>query len=168
MLILAAHRVLAADHPGLLTIIAPRHPERGAGIPAAGYRSRGEARRRRASGSWIRWANWGCWYRLAGIAFIGRSLLPPGGGQNPLEPARLGCAIAVGPHTGNFTDHVAMLRAAGGLTVVHDAAELGRWVDGLLRDPSRRQAMGEAAAAAVQRHGDLPRRTAAALIELLA
>ena len=71
----------------------------------------------------------GLWYRLAGITFVGRSLLPPGGGQNPLEPARLGCAIAVGPHTGNFTDHVAMLRAAGGLAVVRDATELGRWVD---------------------------------------
>src|SRR4029077_6457619 len=103
---------------------------------------------------------------LAPTAFVAPSLLLPGGGQNPLEPARLGCAIAVGPHTGNFADHVAMLRAAGGLTVVADAAELARWVDALLRDPARGQAMAEAAAATVQRHGDLPRRTAAALIEL--
>ena len=51
----------------------------------------------------------GLLYRLSRLAFVGRSLLPPGGGQNPLEPARLGCAIAVGPYTGNFTDHVAML-----------------------------------------------------------
>ena len=167
-LVLAAHRTLAADHPGLLTIIAPRHPERGADHPRGGLPfARRRSARRRASGSPTRWASWGCWYRLAGIAFIGRSLLPPGGGQNPLEPARLGCAIAVGPHTGNFADHVAMLRDAGGLTVVRDATELARWVDGLLRDPARRQAMGQAAVAAVQRHGDLPRRTAAALIELL-
>ena len=166
--ILAVHRELAADHPGLLTIIAPRHPERGAGIPAAGYRSRGEDPP--AEGVWVAdtLGELGLLYRLAGIAFIGRSLVPPGGGQNPLEPARLGCAIAVGPHTGNFTDHVAMLRTMGGLTVVRDAAELGRWVDGLFRDAVRRQAMGEAAAAALQRHGDLPRRTAAALLELLA
>ena len=60
----------------------------------------------------------GLWYRLAPIAFVGRSLIAPGGGQNPLEPARLGCAIAVGPHTGNFTDHVALLRDAGGLVEV--------------------------------------------------
>ena len=87
---------------------------------------------RPAEGVWVAdtLGELGLWYRLAGIAFIGRSLLPPGGGQNPLEPARLGCAIAVGPHTGNFTDHVAMLRAAGGLTVVRDATELaalGGW-----------------------------------------
>ena len=123
--ILAAHRGLVADHPGLLTIIAPRHPERGAEHrPPAGYRSRGEDPP--VEGVWVAdtLGELGLLYRLAGIAFIGRSLLAPGGGQNPLEPARLGCAIAVGPHTGNFTDHVAMLRAAGGLTVVRDAGEL--------------------------------------------
>ena len=167
-LVLAAHRGLAEAHPGLLTIIAPRHPERGTAIPAGGYRSRGEDPP--AEGVWVAdtLGELGLLYRLVGVAFIGRSLVPPGGGQNPLEPARLGCAIAVGPHTGNFTDHVAMLRAAGGLAVVLDATELARWVDGLLREPERRQAMGEAAAAALQRHGDLPRHTAAALLELLA
>ena len=120
-----------ARHPGLLTVIAPRHPERGAAIAAgpgdyAGRAPRPAASRRRAAGVWIAdtLGELGLWYRLAGIAFVGRSLLPPGGGQNPLEPARLGCAIAVGPHTGNFAEHVAMLREAGGLTVVQDAAEL--------------------------------------------
>jgi 3-deoxy-D-manno-octulosonic-acid transferase len=167
-LILAAHRMLAPDHSGLLTIIAPRHPERGTTIPAAGHRSRGDGPP--AEGVWVvdTLGELGLWYRLAGITFIGRSLLPPGGGQNPLEPARLGCAIAVGPHTGNFTDHVAMLCAVGGLTVVQDSTELGRWVDRLLRDPSQRKAMGEVAAATVLRHGDLARRTAAALIGLVA
>jgi 3-deoxy-D-manno-octulosonic-acid transferase len=147
--ILAVHRELAADYPGLLTIIAPRHPERGSGIPAAGYRSRGEDPP--AEGVWVAdtLGELGLLYRLAGIAFIGRSLLAPGGGQNPLEPARLGCAIAVGPHTGNFTDHIAMLRAAGGLAIVLDAGQLGRWVDGLFRDPARRQSMGAGGAAAL-------------------
>jgi len=165
--VLAAHHGLALHHPGLVTIVVPRHPERGTAIPAAGYRSRGDDPP--AEGVWVAdtLGELGLWYRLAGLAFIGRSLSPPGGGQNPLEAARLGCAIAVGPHTGNFTDHVAMLHAAGGLTVVHNEAELARWADGSLRDPDRRQTIGQAAAAAVQRHGDLPRRTAAALIGLL-
>jgi 3-deoxy-D-manno-octulosonic-acid transferase len=60
-----------------------------------------------------------------------------------------------------------MLRAAKGLTVVQDATELTRWVDALLRDPARRQAMGDAAAAALQHHSDLPSRTAAALVDML-
>jgi 3-deoxy-D-manno-octulosonic-acid transferase len=173
-LIFAVHRMLAADHPGLLTIIAPRHPERGPAIAAesegidVARRSLGEAPP--AEGAWIvdTLGELGLWYRLCRIAFVGRSLIAPGGGQNPLEPARLGCAIAVGPHTGNFSDHVAMLRASGGLTVVRHAAELAGWVDALLRDPERRRAMGDAASASLQRHGDLPRQTAAALLDLLA
>ena len=60
-LILAAHGMLASDHPGLLTIIAPRHPERGAAIPAAQRTVRAAmARRRRASGSSTRWESWAC------------------------------------------------------------------------------------------------------------
>ena len=165
--IVAAHRTLAADHPGLLTIIAPRHPQRGVTIPAAGYRSRGDDPP--AEGVWVAdtLGELGLWYRLAGVAFIGRSLLAPGGGQNPLEAARLGCAIAVGPHTGNFVDHVAMLQAAGGLTVVRDVTEMTYWLHGMLRDPSRRAAVGNSAAAAVRQHAELPARTAAALIALL-
>jgi 3-deoxy-D-manno-octulosonic-acid transferase len=172
-LVFAVHRALAAEHRGLLTIIAPRHPERGAAIAAAAgdipvtRRARGEAPP--PEGAWIvdTLGELGLWYRLTGLAFVGRSLIPPGGGQNPLEPARLGCAIAVGPHTGNFADHVPMLLKAGGLTIVQDASELAHWVGELLRDSERRKAMADAAAAAVQRHGDLPRRTAAALLELL-
>jgi 3-deoxy-D-manno-octulosonic-acid transferase len=172
-LIFAVHRMLAPHHPGLLTIIAPRHPDRGAAIAAeaestaVSLRSRGEAPP--TEGVWIvdTLGELGLWYRLCGVAFVGRSLIPPGGGQNPLEPARLGCAIAVGPYTGNFTDHVAMLGASGGLTTVRHAADLASWVDGLLRDPARRQAMGDAASASLQRHGDLPQRTAAALLDLM-
>jgi 3-deoxy-D-manno-octulosonic-acid transferase len=172
-LIFAAHRRLAADHPGLLTIIAPRHPERGgaiageAGGVAVARRSLGEAPP--MEGVWIvdTLGEMGLWYRLSSIVFVGRSLVAPGGGQNPLEPARLGCAIAVGPSVGNFSDHIGILRAAGGLAVVEDVAELTRWVDALLRDPARRRAMGDAAAASLEHHGDLPRRTAAALLDLV-
>ena len=58
-LVVAAHRMLAAGHPGLLTIIAPRHPERGAAIPAAAHRSRGDGPP--AEGVWVvdTWASWG-------------------------------------------------------------------------------------------------------------
>ena len=109
----------------------------------------------------------GLWYRLAPIAFVGRSLVPPGGGQNLLEPARLGCAIAVGPHTGNFPEPVALLRHAGALAEVADEAALAGFVTAMLADPTRCRAMGCRAAAVVQRHGDLAEHTAVALLELL-
>jgi 3-deoxy-D-manno-octulosonic-acid transferase len=168
-LVAKAHAMLAAAHPGLVTIVAPRHPERGAALAAelgATRRGAGEG----PAGVWIAdtLMELGLWYRLASVAFVGRSLLPPGGGQNPLEPARLGCAIAVGPHTGNFTDHVALLRDAGGLVDIADTDGLARFAGAMLDDPGRAQRLGERAQAAVLRHQDLPARTADALLSLLA
>jgi len=163
------HRSLAAAHPGLLTIVAPRHPERGAAVAAAL-----DAPRRAAgqdpgtAGLWVAdtLGELGLLYRLAPLAFVGRSLVGQGG-QNPLEPARLGCAIAVGPHTANFSEAVEALEAAGALTRIADAAGLAGWVDGMLRDPARMRAAGAAARVAAQGAAGLPERTAAALLSLV-
>jgi 3-deoxy-D-manno-octulosonic-acid transferase len=172
-LIFAAHRALAAAHPGLLTIVAPRHPERGvrlvaeAGDLAVTRRGAGEGPPEQ--GVWLvdTLGELGLWYRLARVVFVGRSLITPGGGQNPLEPARLGCAIAVGPHTGNFLAPMRSLADSGALQRVADPAALARWVDAMLHDPRARDAMGAAAAAAASRYADLPERTAEALLALL-
>ncbi|HEY0183065.1 MAG TPA: 3-deoxy-D-manno-octulosonic acid transferase, partial [Rhodopila sp.] len=171
-LIAAAHRALVSAYPGLLTIIAPRHPDRGVALAAELGAPRRAARQDPPPGEGIWIADTlgelGLWYRLAPIAFVGRSLVGPGGGQNPLEPARLGCAIAVGPHTGNFADHVALLNDVGGLVEVADTAGLVRFVAGMLDDPDARRRLGEHAAACIRRHADLPDRTADALLSLLA
>ncbi|WP_428485670.1 3-deoxy-D-manno-octulosonic acid transferase [Rhodopila sp.] len=169
-LVAAAHRLMAQTHPGLLTIIAPRHPDRGPALAAAlNAPRRAAGQPLPAEGLWIAdtMGELGLWYRLAPIAFVGHSLLPPGGGQNPLEPARLGCAIAVGPHCGNFTDHVALLRSAGALTEVADAARLARFVTAMLDNPAQRRHLGAQAAAVAQRHAGLPKRTAETLLSLL-
>ena len=173
-LVCEVHRTVAAERPDLLTIIAPRHPERGPDIAvdAAGLtvalRSRGEAPP--AGGIWVvdTLGELGLWYRLARVTFVGRSLVPPGGGQNPLEPARLGCAMAVGPHTGNFAEHVTLLREAGALTVVEDAAALTRFVRRMLGDLRVRDEAGQRAVAAVQAGGDVVEHTVDALLRLLA
>ena len=170
--IFAAHRILARSRPQLLTILVPRHPERGARIArlagdiAVSRRAAGNAPP--LAGVWIAdtLGELGLFCRLARIVFVGRSLAPPGGGQNPLEPARLGCAIAVGPHTGNFDSATEILQAAGALTRVTNAASLAAWVDGLLGNPDLLAMKGAAAAAASGRYADLPDRTAAALAGL--
>jgi 3-deoxy-D-manno-octulosonic-acid transferase len=171
--VVAAHRALAVRHPGLLTIIAPRHPERGVEVAAAAAglpvtcRAVGDGPPNDA-GIWIAdtLGELGLFYSAAGIAFVGGSLVPRGG-QNPLEPARLGCAVAVGPHADNFIEPVAILEAAGAVARVADAAELAAWVDMLLRDTGQRRAMGEAGIAAARGHGDLPRQVAESLLGLL-
>jgi 3-deoxy-D-manno-octulosonic-acid transferase len=167
------HAALAARHPGLLTIVVPRHPERGAEIAAA-FPGVPVARRGlgadppAAAGVWIAdtLGELGLFYRLSGLAFVGGSLVALGG-QNPLEAARLGSAVAVGPHVFNCADAVAALEAAGALTRVAGAAALAVWVDALLRDPARCRAMGQAGVRAANGVGELPRRVAGLLLGLM-
>lgn len=114
-LIAAAHRALLADFPDLLTIIAPRHPQRGAEIAAdlaAPCRSQGADIP--AQGLYIAdtMGELGLWYRLARVAVIGGSFIPHGG-QNPTEAVRLGCPVVFGPHMENFREDVAALLAEG-------------------------------------------------------
>ncbi len=171
------HQALAAAHPGLVTAIVPRHPERGPAIAAllsADAALAGQSVPRRAAGAdpasgvWIgdTLGELGLFYRLFGIVFIGKSF-GAGGGQNPLEPARLGCAVAAGPAMQNFAQATAALTACGGLESVADEAALTRWVDRMLRDDAARQAMGVAARAAAAGEADLPVRMAARLVALL-
>ena len=126
-LALAAHAQSAI--PGLLTIIAPRHPERGAAV-AALARGAGLTVTRRSAGQGIDGAavhvadtlgEMGLWYRLAPFAFIGGSVAEIGG-HNPYEPAALGAALAHGPHVANFADAYAALDGAA--RRVTDAGEL--------------------------------------------
>jgi 3-deoxy-D-manno-octulosonic-acid transferase len=169
-LVVAVHQILADRHPGLLTIIAPRHPHRGAEVAAlAGGAPLRSARQDPPSGAgvWVAdtMGEMGLLYRIARVVFVGGSLVAHGG-QNPLEPARLGCAVAVGPNTENFTEAVAILRQAGGLSVVADTPGLASWVDGMLRDPGLRRVMGEAGLAAARGPEDLPEQVAATLMQL--
>ena len=169
-LVLAAHRRLSATHPGLLTIIVPRHPDRGEAIAAladgAPRRSRGEPPPR-GGGVWIvdTVGELGLVYRLAPVAFVGGSLVRHGG-QNPAEPVRLGRAVAVGTNTANFADMVTLLRDGGALVEVADAQALSDWVDARLRDPWGTTAIGQKGVALLQGYSSLPAEIAAVLAEL--
>ena len=169
-LIKLVHDALRDRYPGLLTIIAPRHPERGGDLAdALNAPSRQRGQPPPDEGVWIAdtLGELGLWYRLGQAAFIGRSLISPGGGQNPLEPARLGCAIASGPYVDNFIDHVALLRAANAMEETADVPALIRFVDRMLGDPDARLRMGERARTAVKAPESLPHDTAQALLELM-
>jgi 3-deoxy-D-manno-octulosonic-acid transferase len=86
----------------------------------------------------------GLFYRLALVVFLGGSLIPHGG-QNPIEPGQLNCAIITGPHTFNFLEIVAEMRNAGALLQINGAADLAGSVSSLLRDLSRGDEMAVAA-----------------------
>lgn len=166
----AVHRELLRAHPDLLTIVAPRHPDRGAAVAAslggAPRRSLGEGPPQ--GGIWVAdtMGELGLLYSLVPIVFVGRSMVGRGG-QNPFEPARFGCAIAVGPHTQNFDGMVASLEHASGLARVDDASALAAWVDRMLRDDAAREAAGRAAQSVADGESSLPDQVAASLLDLL-
>ena len=164
----AVHSRLAPRHPGLVTVIAPRHPERGAAIGAALDAPRRSIGAGPAPGLWIAdtLGELGLLYRLIPIVFIGKSLAGRGG-QNPLEPARLGCAVAAGPGMENFTDAAAVLEACGALTRVADANALADWVDTMLRDQVLRSVLGEAGRNAIAGSAGLPEDAARRLLALV-
>ena len=176
-IILAAHRLLAANHPGLLLVIVPRHPLRGPNIAAlAGDLpvARRGAGQEAGQGAAIYVADTlgelGLFYRLARVALIGGSLVPHGG-QNPLEAARLGCPIITGPHHFNFGEIITRLSAAHALVETPDGPGAAKALAGniarLLSDPTAGQAMAAAAGALAQDQAGLPGRIATSLLPLI-
>ena len=165
------HRRLRNSFPRLLTIIAPRHPDRGRGIVEIAraaelpvkLRSRGELP---DADTEIYVADTmgelGLIYRLAPIVFVGGSLASHGG-QNPIEPIKLGAAIMHGPHVWNFAEIYAALDEAHGAEQVTDVGKLAVRVGAWLTDAGERAAVVAAARATVATLGGALDRTLAAL-----
>ena len=146
MMIGRIHLALKDAHPGLLTILVPRHPERSevlaTALQASGLSVARHSRREYPGpdcdiflGDTV--GELGLFYRLAGIAFIGRSL-GARGGQNPLEAARLGCAVLYGPHMENVAELAADMASAGAALIVADEQDLELALDRLLADAEER------------------------------
>lgn len=150
--IAAAHRLLKPQLPGLLTMIVPRHPDRGGTLKQelaapdlqVALRSAGEMP---TADTDLYIADTlgelGLWYRLAPIVMMGGSLVPTGG-HNPLEPARLGCAVLFGPQMFNFSEASAGMLAANGALQVQDVQGIADAVMALLQDTARRESIAAA------------------------
>ena len=159
-IVIAVHQSLRQAFPNLLTIVAPRHAARGpqiAGIAAAlglpaSLRSRGD-RIETATEFYIAdtMGEMGLFYRLASVVLLGKSLGAATGGQNPIEPAKLGATVLHGPHVSNFVDVYRDLDAARGATEVADADGLARTLRDYLSDPAQLRRNGRAAKEAVER-----------------
>ena len=157
-IMIAAHHRLRANFPGLLTIIAPRHPERGRAIAevvtAAGLhavlRSQGELPKR-STDIYIAdtLGELGLLYRLAPVVFIGGSLIEHGG-QNPIEAAKLGAAIVHGPNVWNFEEIYAALGQSHGAEVVIDGKRLTAALAAMLSQPALRERVAHAGKTTVE------------------
>jgi 3-deoxy-D-manno-octulosonic-acid transferase len=170
-----AHKRLIQVFPDALTLIAPRHPERGEEIRreleaqglVCALRSRGD---RPGQGTAVYICDTigelGLFYRLAGVVFVGKSFAG-GGGQNPIEPARLASAILHGPMVANFRDVYASLDEGGGALEIQRPQDLGDALIALFANTARLRAMARAAGDTVERRAGAVERSMRALAPLL-
>lgn len=173
--IVEAHCLLRAGSPDLLTILVPRHPDRGDAIAEA-VRATGVVPARRSAGQAIgadtevyiadSLGEMGLWLRLGTVAFLGASLVPLGG-HNPIEPAKTGVPMIHGPHVANFADIFATLADARASVCVHDTGELTEAMARLLADQGERDRLAREARACVERQSGALERTMTALAPCL-
>jgi 3-deoxy-D-manno-octulosonic-acid transferase len=170
-ILIDVHRTLAGFFPSLLSVIVPRHPDRGEAIArtiaAAGLHAALRSHEdlpTAASDIYVAdtMGELGLFYRLAPIVFMGGSLIPHGG-QNPIEAVKLGASIVHGPHVFNFTDVYEALDGAGGARRADTQEALVKQLGQLLADPAARDVSAEAAARVVGELGGALDRTLAAL-----
>lgn len=158
--VLAMHRQLRSQYPGLLLLWAPRHPERFLRVAEMAREAGLQVATRRGEewpagdsdvfvidtlGELTRF------YACADVAFVGGSLQPVGG-HNLLEPASVGTPVVTGPHLHNFSEISRRLKEADALVVGVDAEDVGRGLKRLLGDADARTAMAQAGLTLVE-HG---------------
>ncbi|MAW86338.1 MAG: 3-deoxy-D-manno-octulosonic acid transferase [Phyllobacteriaceae bacterium] len=143
------HQTLARRHPGLLTIIVPRHPVRADEIESQ-LKAKGLNVARRSRGDVVGGqtdillgdtiGEMGLYLRLTDVVFVGKSLTGEGG-QNPLEPAMLDAAILSGKNVQNFRESYQRLIKNGGAKLVKDKEMLAGAVNFLFNNDEVRTAM---------------------------
>ncbi len=162
--VLNTFRVLAAEFPRLLLILAPRQPSRfdavAEKLERAGLRFlRRTALVREPSlhlelpgvllldtiGELSRI------YALADVVFVGGSIAPRGG-HNIIEPAAAGKAVVIGPHMQNFESIVEDFRKARAVVQIQEASALAEAVRDLLRDREKAREIGLRARSVVEEH----------------
>ena len=181
-LALDAFAAAAAQHPRLRLVIVPRHVERTPEITALLDRSGLRWQLRSRLGTPVAplpadlearvllvdtTGELGWWWGTSQIAFVGGSLDGKRGGQNMLEPAAYGAAVAFGPHTRNFRDEVRRLLAADAAVVVADGAALAAFVRQCLETEGFAATLGGRAAELVASQRGSTAATAAAILRAL-
>ncbi|WP_350333091.1 3-deoxy-D-manno-octulosonic acid transferase [Coralliovum pocilloporae] len=145
-IIAEVHDRLSDRHSDLVTLIVPRHPDRGPALAEGLGRKYGHQVAVRSAGGAIpdgsalyladTLGELGLFYRLSPVAFIGGSLAELGG-QNPIEAVQLESLVLHGPHVTNFRSVYDALSGAEACIAVTDAASLAQAVDTAWMDPER-------------------------------
>lgn len=139
--------------PGLMLLIAPRHPERFQSVYEQSQQ-RGFKTALRSDPSTLSedsevlvldsLGELMSWYAQSDYAFVGGSFVPVGG-HNVLEPIAVGIPVFSGPEVHNFKSIVAELEKAQGLQIVPDANALTQALIQLEQDTEKKEQQIKAA-----------------------
>ena len=160
-LFIRTHMILRQRFPSLLTIIAPRHPDRGEAIEQ--ILSHTELKYARRSHGFLpdrsvavyivdTIGELGIFYRLAPLVVMAGSFQPIGG-HNPIEAIKLGAAVFHGPHTHNFRELYAELDARKGTCRIDDPNQLPVILDEYFRNPEQIRRLARTGLDVVQEKG---------------
>jgi 3-deoxy-D-manno-octulosonic-acid transferase len=169
--LIEVHARLKPAFTNLLTMIVPRHPDRGAEIATLAA-ARGLNVVSRSAGRLPdrntdvyvcdTLGELGIFYRLAPVVFMGGSLVTHGG-QNPIEAIKLGAAVLHGPFISNFAEIYAALDGAKGADLVADTSRLAMRAASWLKNPDERRRVVAAGQKTVAALGGALERTLNAL-----
>jgi len=150
--LLTALKPYLAQHPELLIIVVPRHPERFDEVFQA-TQNLNLSTQRRSLGQKIEtdtqvyladsMGEMWLWYALSQVCFVGGSLNEPGGGHNILEPIALNVATVLGKNYFNFQTIVDEFVAIQGVKVVEDAEQAAKVLMALLNDHSAAEQLNQ-------------------------
>lgn len=150
--LLTALKPYFAQHPELLCIVVPRHPERFDEV-AAQVQKLQLNMQRRSLGEAIQpdtqvfladsMGEMWLWYALSQACYVGGSLNEPGGGHNILEPLALSVATVLGKNYFNFQSIVDEFVAAEAVYVVEDAEQAVETLTQLLFEPALRAQLNQ-------------------------
>jgi 3-deoxy-D-manno-octulosonic-acid transferase len=142
--ILTAHQQLREKHPDLILILAPRRIERINKVIDLLQKKKISFSQRSSlitAESVILLDTMGELakvYSLGQAAFIGNSLIEPGGGHSLIEPLSHGVAVIHGPHIENIGDIADEIHTNGLAFTVHNAEEIIKTVHSLLEHNEQR------------------------------
>ena len=165
-MVLALYKKLRAQYPKLFLVLVPRHAERAPDIlplfDGLTIAQRSIQKSAEMCPDLLLADTTGellSFYAAADLVFVGKSMPPNQGGQNPIEPAALGKPVLVGSEMQNFPSIMDDFKQANALIQVTDALALEAELLKLLQDEAERESLGQRAKALVESKRGVMKRT---------
>ena len=174
-IILDAHQQLKEKHPDLILILAPRRTERTGEIAKLlqkkniSFCRRSLLKNNEPAGVILldTMGELGELYSLGQVAFVGCSLIEPGGGHSLIEPLSHGVVVLHGPHIENIGPIANEANKIGLVFTVYNAEDIQEKVHALLENSNYRIELVAKAKSFINGHKGAAEKMAAITLDIL-